>query len=281
MKKITIDNLKEGMISGQTICGNRGMILLSKGATLTNSIIQRLEKFDIDTVDIKEENDELTEDCSTNTQTAAKAISAVKDLAAGIVDLRTINVKNNIAEIEHVIQSILKKPFIQEFLADCAEDELLYHHSMRTAILSINVGLAKEYDAVNLECIAMCAILHDCGMGNKFKEQDTEHPFAGFMKLRDNLDIDMVIALACLQHHENYNGGGYPFSFNRTQISDFASVLAVVDYYDRLIMKKKDPRKALFETIGKKNTMFAPDIVELFGATIDWSRLFSNTPSQA
>lgn len=38
MKKIMIDDLREGMISEQTICNDRGMILVAKGISLTTSI---------------------------------------------------------------------------------------------------------------------------------------------------------------------------------------------------------------------------------------------------
>lgn len=105
-------------------------------------------------------------------------------------------------------------------------------------------------------------------------EGDKQHPLVGFNTLRKQPDIDMLIAVVCLQHHECYNGSGFPFAFKRSQITEFACLLGVVDYYDRLLLKNDDPRKSMFETIGKKNILFDPTMVEIFSSTIDWSRLY-------
>lgn len=274
MKKMLVDDLREGMISDQTICTDRGIILVGKGICLTNTIISRLKKFKIETIEIKEEGDETALTSSISTPTARKAISTVIDLTDSIFDCRTLSVKDNISEIEVVMHSVLKRPFIQEFLGSCDKNDLLYQHSLRTAILTINLGMIQKLDSLNLEYLAMCAILHDSGMGKEFKENDKEHPFLGFTRLRENPEIDMLIAVVCLQHHEYYNGTGFPFAFKRTQIADFACLLSIVDYYDRLLMKSNDPRKAMFETLGKKKILFDPVMTDLFASTIDWPRLY-------
>jgi len=259
------------MISNQTIYNERGTVLVGQGVSLTSSIIKRLKKTDIAFIDIQDEEQEVTKEISL-TLTVEKSISAVKNLSESLFALKTINIKNNINEIEKVIYSVLDRPFIQEFLGTCCHDGLLYNHSLRTAIMSTNMGLIKGYDTLNLQKLAMSAIVHDCGMGKEFKE-DEEHAYLGFIKLRKDLDVDMVIALVCLQHHEHDNG--FPFSCGRSQISEFASLIAIVDYYDRLLMKNIDPRQALFDTIGQKKIRFNPNMTDLFSSTIDWSRIYN------
>jgi len=275
MKKIVIDDLREGMISDQTICNDRGMILVAKGIALTHSIINRLKKFNIDLISVQEEGDKVGQTSSTSTITAKKAISAVADISDSVFNSRTLNVKKNMGQIESVVHSVLERSFIQDFLMSCDKNEPLYQHSLRATILSINMGLIQKWNSLNLEYIAMCALMHDCGMGSTFNHQDIEHPFVGFNTLRNNPEIDMLLAIVCLQHHECYDGSGFPFGFKRTQITEFACLLAIVDYYDRLLMQNHDPRKAMFQTIGKKNILFDPAIADLFGSTIDWSRLYT------
>ncbi len=274
MSKIAIDQLCEGMISDQTVYNEQGIILVASGVTLTNFIITQLKKFDIETVSVKDK-DELIQNLSPCTSSVKKAIAAVKDITDDILDCRTITIKKNITAIEEIISSALDKSFVQDIMDTFAKDEILFKHSIRTAIFSTNMGLIKRYTIDNLEKLAICTLLHDCGMEKKFKENDLEHSFLGFEKLRKNLDIDMLTALVCLQHHEHYDGSGFPFSFSRTQIAEFASLVAVVDYYDRLLIKNADPRKAMFNTIEKKNKLFAPDMIELFGSTIDWARFYT------
>lgn len=276
MKKVVIGHLREGMISGQTVCNDRGIILVVEGASLTKSMITRLKSFDIDWINIKDESEnELVQQPNISEATVQKTISAVKNLTDGIVDCRAVSIKKNISVIETIISSALDLSFVQNAIMTCAKDEILYEHSLRTAIFSTNMGLAKGYNELHLKNLAICALLHDCGMEQKFEENDFEHPFLGFIKLRDNLDIDMLVALVCLQHHEHYDGSGFPFGFSRTQIAEFSSLIAVADFYDRLLIKNSDPRKAMFQTIEKKNTLFDPAMIELFGSTIDWSRFYN------
>lgn len=280
MGKVAINQLKEGMISDQTIYNDQGLILVASGVTLTNFIINQLQKLDITNVKVKDEaeaacENTLTQNPRTYPVAVRKVIAAVKDITDDILDYRAISIKNNISAIEDIISAALEKPFVQEFMANCAVDEILFKHSIRTAILSTNMGLIKKYTVPNLEKLAISTLLHDCGMENKFNDTDLEHPFLGFEKLRKNPDIDMLTALVCLQHHEHYDGSGFPFSFSRTQIAEFAALVAVADYYDRLLINGEEPRKAMFKTIEKKNKLFNPNMTEMFGATIDWSRIYS------
>ena len=274
MRKVAIDQLEEGMISDQTVYNDQGLILVASGVTLTKFIIRQLKNFDIETVSVKDEAD-LVPEFNPPASPTQMTIAAMKNITDEIVDYRAIGIKKNSTAIEEIVSSALDVPFVQEFMGTCVKDEILFKHSIRTAILSTNMGLIKRYSVEHLEHLAICTLLHDCGMESKFKEDDIEHPFLGFEKLRKNLDIGMLVALVCLQHHEHYDGSGFPFSFSRTQIAEFSSLVAVVDYYDRLLIKNVDPRKAMFETIEKKNKRFDPNMIELFGSTIDWSRIFT------
>jgi len=276
--KVAIDQLREGMVSDQTIFNDQGLILVASGVTFTNFIIRQLRNFDIETVSVKDEQ-ELVQESSANTSAPSKPLAAIRNITDGIFDCQAIAIKKNITAIEEILASALDRPCVQDFMTACSSDEPLFRHSLRTAILSTNIGLIKRYSIDNLEKLAICTLLHDCGMEKKFNETDLDHPFLGFDKLRKNLDIDMLVALVCLQHHEHYDGSGYPFSFSRTQITEFSSLVAVVDYYDRLLIKDVEPRKAMFQTIEKKGKFFDPGMIDVFGSTIDWSRIYTLPPS--
>lgn len=275
MKKVSIADLKEGMISSQTICNNRGMLLVAKGILLTRSIIQRLEKFDIEFLAVQDEPDEPEAESVREAIISKRIMNDVQEVVNAIGASGTTKLKNNLGQIENIIQMALKKPYMHKFLTGYARTNLdLYMHSIRTAIISVNLGLTKEFDELNLEYLAICALLHDCGMEDTTAETYEEHPFRGFVKLRDDLRIDMVIALACLQHHEHYDGSGFPLACSRTQIAEFAGLIGIVDFYDSLIMKQVDPRKALFDTLGKKNSYFSAANADLLASTIDWPKLY-------
>jgi len=267
MKSLTIDELQPGMIANQTICDARGTILIAQGITLTESYISRMRKFNIKTIAIQDTEEDMEPPCSLSTPVVQRTITTLSALFDSLAEHKTIDIKKTAYQIEQVIYSILDKHAIQAFLEIDAQNELLYHHSLRTTIIAVNMGLAQGYDYLNLEYLAMCALMHDCGMGRDYQEDDTEHALLGFKKLRDNLKMDMIIALVCLQHHEYFDGSG-SLGFNRSQITEFARLIAIADYYDRLIIKKNTPRQALFKILGGSGTLFDPDMVKLFQTTV-------------
>ncbi len=267
MKAMLIDELQPGMIANQTICDARGTILIAQGIILTESYINRMRKFNIKKIDIKDMEEDTEPPCSLAAPIVKRTITTLGTLFDSLSEHNTIDIKKTSFQIEQVIYSILDKHSIQSFLEIDAQNELLYHHSLRTTVIAVNMGLAQGYDYLNLEYLAMCALMHDCGMGRDYLESDTDHALHGFKKLRDNLKMDMIIALVCLQHHEYFDGSG-PLNFNRSQITEFARLIAIADHYDRLIIKKNSPRQALFKILGGSGTLFDPDMVKLFQATL-------------
>jgi HD-GYP domain-containing protein (c-di-GMP phosphodiesterase class II) len=264
LRKIRADELKEGMITTQTICDERGTILASNGVALTNSLIKRLKNFDVGFIYIQDEDDrknnhEFTED--------------FLDIYDSIDAQRVIKLRENKDVIEDILFPVLAMPDVKMILGKCVQDERLFSHSLRVAIISLNMGLIKKYNRQKLTNLAIGAVLHDCGM-DSFIEDDKEHPLAGYAQIYDKQTMDIEIALICLQHHERYNGSGMPFSFSRTQIAELAFLVAVVDYYDRLLIGGNDPRKAFFATIEKKGSYFDPEMTDLFSSTLDWARFY-------
>lgn len=266
MKSYSIHDLKSGMIANQTICDSRGIILIARGVTLTESYINRLHNFKIQKVMIQKETDFLpppTVIPPVVQQTMDTLTILFKNLSAD----KIMDVHQNSFKIEQVIYSILEKPAVQAFLEIDPQKEILFNHSLRTTIIAIHMGLLQGYDYLNLEYLGMCALMHDCGMGQEFIEENTDHAFLGFEKLRNNLDMDMIISLVCLQHHEYYDGSG-PLSFRKVQITEFARLIAIADHYDRLIMKNNTPRQAIFKIVGGSGTLFDPAMVKLFESII-------------
>lgn len=270
MKMITIDELHEGMICNQTICDNRGMILIARGATITNAYIQGLKKFRISEIPVNDEAEEAptTTSNSTDKLVTQQCALAVSGLLIDIDQYRTIKIKKNASKIEQVIYSVLERPDFQKFLEIEAQNEFLYKHSLRTTILALSMGIIKDYNFINLEYLAMSGLIHDCGMGKEFQEENDDHPLLGFIKIRNDPNMDMIIALACLQHHEHYNGKGFPLKLRNMQIIEFARLIGIADYYDRLVMKNISPRQAVFKIIASSGTLFDSTTVNLFTNTM-------------
>ena len=266
---IALEDLKEGMICSQTICDNRGMILIGRGVKLTKAYIQGLQKFKVSVIDIQDESqEEVTENLPVLKAKAQVCVYSITGLIEDIDKYRTVKISKNASRIEQVLYSVLEKSPIQDFLEAERQNEVLYKHSLRTTILSIIMGINAGYNFLNLEYLAMGALLHDCGMGRFFKEDNDAHSFLGFLKIRNNAELDMIVAMICLQHHERFDGSGFPFQFKKTEIIEFARLVAVADHYDRLLMQQFTPREAVFDVLSGGGTLFDKTMVELFSSTM-------------
>lgn len=71
------------------------------------------------------------------------------------------------------------------------------------------------------------------------------------------------------QHHERFNGSGYPHGLQGKDILIGAAIVAVVDSYDamttdRVYQKGRSQEEALAEILRCRETMYHPDVVDSF-----------------
>lgn len=270
METIDIDKLEAGMICNQTICDVRGVILVGAGVALTQSCINRLKRFNIKKVEIQAEEPPVPPPPPRPEFPVQQTLLTIQRLTNGIRQQNMLRLQSSAETFESIIYAVLEKPYVQQFLDQDAQDEKLYNHSLRVTIIALYIGMICRYDMLNLEYLAMAGIMHDCGMGGVLKEDDRQHPLNGFIKMRNNAHIPMVVALTCLQHHERYDGKGFPFGLKKDQIIEFAKIIAIADQYDHSIIGGCTPQEALFKLLEGRRKLFDPTIINLLNNIIDW-----------
>ena len=130
-------------------------------------------------------------------------------------------------------------------------------HDYQTYSHSVNVGfyatvLAKELyrntDAHNIRELAAGFFLHDIGktaiepevLNKTGKLQDIEwqhiktHPYMGYKILQDAKALKEESRIIVLQHHENYDGTGYPNRLKARDIHEYARICSIADVFDAL-----------------------------------------------
>ncbi len=266
MRKTATYDLVPGMIPAKTIYNANGLILIAKGITLTAAYINCLKKFHIPEVYIVSDTADWTLDTAFS-ESSSLAASRSRQLLTEMKKYKTVNFEETHSQLEQVVFAALEKTVIYPYLDEMKKNPVLFNHALRTALLSVAMGLRKGYDFTNLSCLATCAILHDCGMGSEFDEESNHH-LDGFIKLRNNPQLEMIGALVSLQHHERFDGLGKPLGLAKYQITEFARLIAVADFYDRLIhLEGNTPRQAVLKVVGGSRTRFDPDMVDIFGKT--------------
>ncbi len=155
-------------------------------------------------------------------------------------------------------------------------------HAMRLIELSRKLGEILGFNESELDDLKLYAILHDIG---KVAISDTiltkpgrltpaeweemkKHSEIGFRIAQSAMEISHISEYI-LNHHEWWNGTGYPQGCKGEEIPLFSRILTVADAYDAMISKR--PYKEIvtkeeaFEELKKfSEIQFDPAIVELF-----------------
>jgi len=163
-----------------------------------------------------------------------------------------------------------------------ASDIYTRGHSERVKSLSLELGGFIGLDFRELELLEHAAILHDIGkigiesfiLQKQGKLTPKEygliksHPLIG-EEILGPIDTLEGVRQTILQHHERYDGKGYPYGLQAEELSFKARILSVADAFDAM-MSARPYRKALSlydikeELIVNAGTQFDPYVVESF-----------------
>ena len=156
-------------------------------------------------------------------------------------------------------------------------------HSVNVTFYSLLIGMALKYTPVKLRELGLGTMLIDAGMvkmpayiihkqsnltDHEFNQIKT-HPLLGYRALRQLGKVPEKSANICLQHHEQYDGKGYPRGLKGTQIDEYARIASISYSYEAQIASRSY-RKRLFFYHAMKNLLssginrFDPVILRVF-----------------
>ena len=163
------------------------------------------------------------------------------------------------------------------------EGKYIYALAASVSILAVVTGISLEYGKNRLIPLGVGALLHDIGMvripsyiiEKKGTLSDDEynriktHPIYGYRIITKELELTNEIATIALQHHEAYDGTGYPRKSKGEGISEFAKIVSICDVYAAMTRKRsyRDEHlsyNAMKNVLSESNRMFDPNIVKAF-----------------
>jgi HD-GYP domain-containing protein (c-di-GMP phosphodiesterase class II) len=131
--------------------------------------------------------------------------------------------------------------------------------------------------------LGLAAIMHDIGkvfVPKKILNKNAaltkdefevvkKHSYLGYSYIKDNTEIPSMSYVGILQHHEKFNGTGYPFNLNGDKISQFGRIVSIVDVYDALTSNRSyrnaaSPSEAIEFIMGNSGNSFDPVLVDIF-----------------
>jgi len=155
-------------------------------------------------------------------------------------------------------------------------------HSERVTALAIAIGKEIGLDSGDLSELRIGALLHDLGKIGVIttvltKEQslsDDEyqvvkmHPETG-AKILGPIGFKDSIIRCIREHHEWYDGKGYPAGLSRDEIHLYARIVSVADSFDamtskRLYRENLDYEAAAREIYRNRERQFDPEVAKIF-----------------
>ena len=155
-------------------------------------------------------------------------------------------------------------------------------HSERVTRLALEIGQRLGLASEALDILHRAGLLHDIGKiatpaeildkPDRLTEEERhiicQHPEKGERILEPIEDFAPIVPIA-MQHHERYDGKGYPSGLAGTQITLGARILAVADVYDAVTSERPyrngmSVEKATSIIKAGSGTQFDPKVVEVF-----------------
>ena len=203
-------------------------------------------------------------------ETAAKVASALDEARAAIGDSQRL-AYDVLAELRDVVDliaaSITDSPDAALFLGDLAgADQYTHRHSVNVTALGLLLGRAywrtegwvdfqgrRRWDRIDerLAKLGMGLLLHDIGKmvvpsevlnkPGKLAEDEwalmKTHPEAG-VALLDSATISPLVRSVVRDHHERWDGSGYPRGIAGDRIGEFPRLAALADVYDAITSQR-------------------------------------------
>ncbi|MDY0048799.1 MAG: HD-GYP domain-containing protein [Thauera propionica] len=214
----------------------------------------------------------------------SEANRIVRDMMGDIRLGKQIQLEQIEPLVERIVDSIFRQQDAMLPLARLKDhDEYTFQHSVSVCTLMTSFARTLELPRDIIHEIAVGALLHDVGKA-KVPDDILNKPAkltdAEFVKMKSHVvqskiilqgtpGISQIALDVAAQHHERFDGTGYPNKLKGDEISLYGQMGAIVDVYDaitsnRVYHKGMAPTEALRKLLEWSKFHFNPTLVQAF-----------------
>lgn len=271
-KLIPVISCYENQVLADNVIDDEGVLIAIKNTILTDYIIEKIKLFDVDNIwvykdeIVVEEADAYEEHIkdfrSEYIKDTLLVKKAIMELSKG--EPLDIDIVNNVSS--SLFKETMSSNSTVRYISRLKDyNEYTYYHSMNVAIYSALIGKWMSLPQEFIRELTMAALLHDIGKSkipnnildkkSKLTREECaivkEHPYNGYLMIKDDVNVGINIKETILMHHERENGSGYPQGLTGEEINYFAKIVAVADCYDALTSNRPYRDKVSpFDAIG-------------------------------
>lgn len=303
MRIVPVNSVTSGIALGKNIHSENGDILLKKGVILTDHLLERIIENNIFTIYVDDGFTDQTIEDIIRPEVRLKALKSIKETFKQIEGLThtaqdekgTLKQK---LEAKHMEKYIGKLKGICEYIVeDISQSQQMminlvdiknlnshqYEHALQVALLATVIGVEMRLDKHQLYNLFLGAVLHDIGklfipkdllsrpstLSQEENAMFKRHTLLGYDYLKENYHFEAPARIIALQHHECYDGTGYPRGTSKENLHLFSRIVAVCNTYDNLVSDTPDSpainaHEALEFLMGNAGRCFDFKVIEVF-----------------
>lgn len=259
--RFSVMDLKVGDRTGSDVFNWNGLLVVSANTVLNADDIDKLQRHDIDYVDImlrydgkspEEKPAAAIPQENETARTYEEAVGGIKLLFQQMLQEGKISkelVDQSFAPLANHIEQ--EKDVVSLLLTLNNKDDYTYQHSVQVGMISYYIAKWMGKSEEEAVFVGKAGYLHDIGKSridnnllqkpgrltaDEFSQvkRHTEYGYEMIMKSQ----LPEPIALVALQHHERLDGSGYPNALRSQDIHPFSKIVAVADIYSAMISNR-------------------------------------------
>lgn len=190
--------------------------------------------------------------------------------------------------VNNVFNFVEKQNDLHQVLKDFqAFDAEAYEHSFMVSVFATSI--IKQFDwqsQITIEATALACLFHDVGKMKlppeiaKMRPVDMDdeqlalyhqHPEFGVEIVDNQRQISNSVKQIIMQHHESYNGTGFPLGIKSSKILTLANIVACADDFVHIMIDEKvspvDALKKMLtnrDQVAKYNSMIVENFIKVF-----------------
>jgi len=211
-----------------------------------------------------------------------EANSVVAEVMREIRSGKKIEMEKVVRVVDGIVESVVNNKHALMSLSRIKQkDEYTVMHSVSVGVLMVSFCKTVGLDRKIMNEVGLGAILHDIGkmkvpqeilntsntLTDKEFELMKDHVVQSRKILEETDDVPTPAMAVAAQHHERWDGSGYPDGLKGEEISIYGRMAAIVDVYDaitsnKLYHKQVEPAEALKKIYEWKGRHFSDEITE-------------------
>lgn len=288
MRIVPVSARAIGKRLARTIYSETGQPLLEAGVTLTDRYIEALEARGIQGIyvedplipDIDPAQDALSE------RTRVDATVAVRKVFERVGEDASVPIREVVPVVEAIVEELLAGDSTSMGLYLIRDyDQFIFVHSVNVCTYSIALGSKLGLNKNKLVELGTGALLHDLGtirlpegLADKAPSEMSEserviyeqHTVDGYNMMRSNPAVSLLSAHVAFQHHERWDGQGFPRRLRAEDIHLYGRIVAVADAFDNLTSRRPSEGEPMPEVkagamlLREAGSAFDPRLVSMF-----------------